>query len=228
MATLYDRSGELDWVGAGVEHLGQVYSHEWTYAETSYNTWTPSTTAKTIISSSSLSNKPVIDLATYEYALRWKFETEPVYDGSEVTTALVVRCVMQIWQLIFKRANSFANIAAKNHAGNACTTLTTAALLDYWNNNSAHTYTWSASYGIYMGATAATFSNSSTNTPTLTIKTPSVSARCSTTYFSTTNAEHVDKSNSKIKVTGDLYRYKPRGILMNQYDEICDLYDNGI
>ena len=224
-AEYYDRSGALDFIGAEIENLGEIYSAEYTLAETSFATWSPSTTAATIISSKNLTTKPVLDMVNYEYALRWKFTFSPVYDGTETNTARVVKCVMNFYQLIQKRANSLANIGAKNYAGNACATLTSAAILEYWNNNSSHTYTWSASYGIYAAATAATFSNGTSNTPTLTIKTPSVSARCSTTYLSTSNAGKLDQSESVITLVGEFFRYKPTGILWNEYNELCDLYN---
>lgn len=225
-ARYHERSGALDFIGAEIEKLSEVYNQTTTLRNTAFHGWEPSTTATTIIASSNLTNKPSLDLVNYEYALRWKFIFLPVYSASAVNKARTVKTVMNIWQLISKRANSLANIAAKNHAGNVCATLTSAAILEYWNAAAtpAHTYTWSASYGVYAAATAATFSNSTTNTPTLTIKTPSVSARCSATYQSTANMGCLDEDESTVQVIGEFYRYKPRGIMLNEYDELCEIY----
>lgn len=224
-ARFYDRSGPLDFIGAEIEHIQDIYDQTVTLADTDFATWTPSTTAATIRATENLTYKPVLAMNTYEYALRWKFFFNPVYDGNETNKARTVKTVMNLWQLISKRANSLANIGARNHAGNVCATLTSAAILDYYNSSSSHTYTWSASYGVYCAATAATFSSSTSATPTLTIKTPAVSARCSTTYLSTANAACIDQENSTIRIIGEFYRYKPRGILLSEYDELCELYN---
>lgn len=222
----YDRNGPLDFLGAEIEFMQEVYDTTTKLEDTDFATWTPSTTATTIKTTENLTYKPVLNLAQYEYALRWKFLFDPVYNGSQTNKARTVKTVMNLWQLISKRANSLANIGTKNHAGNVCATLTSAAILDYYNSSSTHTYTWSASYGVYCAATAATFSNSTSNTPTLTIKTPAVSARCSTTYLSTANAACIDQTDSTFRIIGELYRYKPMGILLREYDELCDLYNN--
>lgn len=224
IATFYDGDADFAWLGKNVESLGEVYTISYALADTSFHGWTPSTTAKTIITSKSVSPTVVLDMTNYEYAIRWKFDCVFAYDGSETNTARTLRSISDAWQLIQRRANSLANVLADNPAGNACVTLSTNAWMEYWSDKSAHTYTWSSSYGIYQGLTAATFSNSTSLTPTLTIKTPAVSARCSNTYFSTANAGHVDQDETTIKIKGYLYRYKPGGILYSLYRSIDALY----
>ena len=61
--------------------------------------------------------------------------------------------------------------------------------------------------------TAGTLSSTSSLTPTLTIKTPVLSARCSTSYFSTAQAAKVDQENTTVKMNGYLYRVR-RGTSM--------------
>ena len=223
-AEFYAEDAELGWLGKKVESLGEIYSISYLLKNTSFNGWTPSTTAKTIVSSKNVSPTVALDMANYEYAIRWKFDCDYVYDGSETDVARTLRTIADAWQLIQRRANSLANVQADNPAGNACATLATNPLMEYWSDKGSHTYTWAASYGIYPGMTAAAFSNSTSLTPTLTIKTPTVSARCSNTYFSTANAGHVDQDETTIKIKGYLYRYKPQGILCNLYRLIDALY----
>lgn len=217
----------LSWLGKNVEVVnGSLYSKDYTLNNTDFKTWEPSTTAATIIASETLSPTVTLDLVNYEYALRWKFEFLPTYDGTQTNKARVVKCVADQWQVIQKRANSLANISAENPVGNSCVTLTSAAILEYYNSSSSHTYTWSASYGVYPALVAATFSNSTSDTPKLTIKAPSVSARCSTTYLSTANAGKIVQASSSVKIRGYLYRYKRGGIMYNEYLNLCNLYAN--
>ena len=220
--------GPLSWLGQEAE-LVQTYAKETTaLSDTSYNGWTPSTTAKTIKSGASLT-AVAIDLEQYDYILRWQFFCEPVYNGSETNTARMVKTAQEMYQAIIRRPNSLANIAALNDAGNACQTINTPSLMEYWNNNSAHTYTWSASYGIYAAATAATFASSTALQTNLTPKRPSISARCSTTYFSTGNAGKVTQASTYLYTQGWLYRIrKGKSLGYNQYRNVCGLFNDGL
>lgn len=137
----------LGWLGNNVELISNVYTKDYTLDDTDFATWTPSTTGVTIIASETLSPTVALDLANYEYALRWQYDFIPTYDGTQTNKARTVRCIADLWQLIIKRANSLTNISAETAAGNACVTLTSGAILDYYNSSSSHTYTWSASYG---------------------------------------------------------------------------------
>ena len=220
--------GPLSWLGQEAELVATFAKETTALSATSYNGWTPSTTAKTIKSGASLT-AIAIDLEQYDYLLRWQFYCEPVYNGSEVNTARMVKTAQEIYQGIFRRPNSLANIATLNDAGNACQTINTPSLMEYWNNNSAHTYTWSASYGIYAAATAATFASSTALQTNLTPKRPSISARCSTTYFSTGNAGKVTQASTYLYTQGWLYRIKKsKSLGYNQYMNVCSLFNDGI
>lgn len=223
-ATFYDADADFAWLGGYVEYLGEVYSVETALKDTSFNGWSPSTTAKTIVSSKSVSPTVSINLEQYEYAIRWKFDCPMQYSASATNKLRVVRCLADSWQLVMRRANSFVNITANNLAGNACATLLTNGLMDYYNSSGSHTYTWSVSYGIYPALTAATFANATNLQTTMTIKTPSVSARCSNSYINTTNMGYVDQTNTSFKIKGYLYRYKPQGIMCKLYQYVDRLY----
>ena len=221
--------GPLSWLGQEAELVATFAKETTALSATSYNGWTPSTTAKTIKSGASLT-AVAIDLEQYDYLLRWQFFCEPVYNGSETNTARMVKTAQEMYQGIFRRPNSLANIGTLTEAGNACQTINTPSLMEYWNNNSSHTYTWSASYGIYAAATAATFASSTALQTNLTPKRPSISARCSTTYFSTGNAGKVTQASTYLYTQGWLYRIKKgKSLGYNQYTvNVCSLFNDGI
>ena len=197
-----------NWMGSQAEFVSTVYpTAEFTLKSTSFNGWTPSTTAKTIKSGVNGSTF-VADMTQYEYMILWRCDWNVEYSTGYTDVARTIKGASIICQLILRRPNSLANIASENYAGNACVTYRTSPIMEYWNNNGSHTYTWGASYGIYPSATAATFSNSTSDNPTVTTKTPAWSARCSTTYFSTGNAGKVDQDKSKFRMKGELYRFK--------------------
>ena len=217
----------LSWLGQEAE-LVETYAKESTLlSSTSFNGWTPSTTAKTIKSGASLT-AVAIDLEQYDYILRWQFYCEPVYSGSETNTARMVKTAQEMYQGIFRRPNSLANIGTLTDAGNACQTINTPSLMEYWNNNSSHTYTWSASYGIYAAETAATFGSSTNLQTNLTPKRPSISARCSTTYQSTGNMGKITQASTYLYTRGWLYRIrKDKSLGYNQYRNVCGLFNDG-
>ena len=215
-----------NWICAGAEFISEVYApHEFALKDTSFNGWTPSTTAKTIKATTNVTTF-VADFTQYEYMLKWLCEGSIVYDTGYTDVARTIRVSSVICQVLLRRPNSLANIASSNYAGNACITYRTSPLMEYWNDKGSHTYTWGASYGIYPAAAAATFSNSTATNPTVTVKTPTWSARCSGTYFSTTNAGKVNQTNSTFRMKGDLYRMKIGSPERHIEEELVNLFNN--
>lgn len=223
----HDRTIPYDFLGVEPEFVKSLYSEDYVLKNTLYNGWTPSTTAKTIVASETLQDTYAGDLENYEYYLRWKFDADIKYASGTTMKYTTVREFMELWQVLAKRPSSRANIEATNFNGNNCSTFYTAGFTDYYDKNGSRTYTWSASYGIYIGATAATFSNSTTDAPTITIKTPAINARCSTTYFSTARAADVDQDNSTMKLTGEMYRVKKdTSPSRRMYDYLVYIFNN--
>lgn len=215
-----------DWHGEDAEFVSEVYApHEFALEDTSFNGWTPSTSTKAIKATLTAGTFSA-DLSQYEYMLKWLCEADAVYAEGTATKARFERMAMVICQIILRRPNSLANIEAENYAGNACVAARSSALMEYYNASSSHTYTWSASYGIYSAATAATFNSATSLTPTVTVKTPAWNARCSTTYFSTTVANAVDQANSKFRMKCDLYRFKVGSPERTITNELVDLFNN--
>ena len=227
IGTLYDMSNSMSWMGKDVELLdANVYTKSDTLANTDFATWTPSTTAKTIVAATSPKTFAA-DLANYSYYLVWECKCDMDYTGQSPTLKahlLFSRCY--IVQEITKRPSTFANVQSNTFDGNNCTSLYASNFLRYYGTTTGSiTYSWSASYGIYFGASAATFSNSTSNTPTVTIKSPTLSARCSTTYFSTGNAAKVNQSKSTWSMTGKLYRVETKGTVRNILEHVSGLVE---
>ena len=227
-AQFYDRDIPYDFLGVEAELVNDsLYTASYTLNNTLYNGWTPSTTAKAIVASATLSPTYSGNLGTYEYYLRWRFDSDIRYKSGTTMKYVTVRNFLDLWQVLAKRPSSRANIASTNFNGNNCSTYFTAGFTDYYDKNGSSTYTWSASYGFYIAATAATFSSSTSDTPTITIKTPTINARCSTTYFTTARAADVDQANSKVKVTGEMWRVKKESSPSRRmYDYLVDIYNN--
>lgn len=206
--------------------MQEVYNAEIALADTTFPSWTASTTAKAV-KATVTAGTFAADLVNYEYLLRWRYSFEAQYNSGATLKVMPWKECAELWQVIMKRPNSLANIGADNFNGNACITYFSAPLLVYYNSSGSLTYTFLASYGIYPSVTAATFSNATSNTPTVTIKTPTINARCSTTYFATARKAEIDTA-SVCYLKGELYRIKKGGAARSMYDNLIDIYNNGV
>ena len=217
-----------DWRGDGTETVNDAfYTDTILLKNTNFATWEPSKTASTIVATSNVGTFSA-DLANYEYLIRWQCQFDAAYLEGATLKNIPYRIVMEIWQAIFKRPNSLTNIQNEVYNGNTCLTLGTIPITDYYTSSGARSYAFSASYGIYAAATAATFSNSTSNTPTVTVKAPTWSARCSDTYMTVARAADLDQENSTLKRKCLIYRMKPGATERAMYGSLVNLYNNPI
>lgn len=223
-AQFYDMDGVMAWLGKDAElYLDNFYTKEFSLSETLYNGWTPSTTAKDIIASVTAGTFSAANMSDYEYYIVWESGLDPVYTGSPTLKALTQLSRAYQVQEIFRRPSSWANIGADTFNGNACATVFGSSFLRYYGTTTGtSTYTWATSNGFYFTLTAATFSNSTAESPTVTVNTPKLSAKCSTTYLSTTNAGLIDQTATLGFITCKIYRVKRNGILRGIYEGTVD------
>lgn len=219
-ATFYD----YDFRGKMPEFVEIVYENEVALEDTDFATWTPSTTAKTIVTTKNATTY-VADMTNYEYILKWETTFTPVYNEGATLKAQVIWEGADQYQMICKRPNSLVNIEAMNFNANTCNTYFTVPMLRYYNTAGTSTYTHSISYGIYPGLTASTFSSSTSNTPTITIKTPTINARCNASYFAVARAPELNQAESTFKTVGKLYRIEIAGAVREMYTDFFERYN---
>lgn len=224
----YDRTIPLDWMGIEPEFVQTIYDKQHVLADTEYATWTPSTTALVIVASETLSQTYAANMNDYAYLIRWQFEADVKHLSDQTMKAIPIREIQQIIQTICDRPSSMPNIESEIFNGNVCTTTLTLPWMRYYNTSGALTYTWSASYGFYSAAVAATFSSNTSRTPSITFKTPSISARCSSTYFATARGAYVDQDNTKLRLIGDLFRVKKGTFVGSMYKDVVDIINHSI
>ena len=189
-------------------------------SQTGFDTWTPSTTAAIIKASETYSF--IADFTKYEYLLKWETTFKPVLIEGATTKAQIIYEAADQYQFINKRPSTIANIQADNFNGNLCSTYFTTPFLRYYNTSGTNTFTYSISYGIYPSIVGATFSNSTSNTPTITAKSPNIYARCYAAYFATDRAAELDKDLSTVQVVGRLYRIEKQGAVASMYKDFLD------
>ena len=219
-------NGSYIWsfLGDDAEFMEKVCDQEIALEDTSFPTWAASTTAAAILATANVKTF-VADMMNYEYLIRWRVRFDAAYNDGATLKAIPYKELIEAYQAIFRRPNSLATIASDSFVGNSCVTLYTAPLNVYYNTNGALAYTFSVSYGIYGAVAAATFSSSTAASPTVTIKRPTLNARCSSTYFATGRKSEIDTENSKFHIVGELYRVKVGSALRKIYEGLVDLYN---
>ena len=199
----------FDWLGKNPYDMGEIYSLSTTLANTNYASWTPSTTAAAMVSSVTLTDKVVMDLANYDYVIVWTSDCQIAYKSTwSASKGSPLRSTCLYSQAIFRRPATFDNANAGIFNYNAVQQNSYQVYWNYyWSSATAKTLGYTTYSPAYISSvTAATFSSTSAESPTVTIKTPVLSARCSTTYFTTANAGKIDQDNTTVKMKGRLYR----------------------
>lgn len=227
----YSMDGSLDWMGPDAELIGQIYANDMTLADTDFVGWAASTTAKTIKATITVAPTYTASQTTvYSYIVEWLTDINVAYDGTEDNKARLERYFGVQYQDIHRRPYGFVNFESMTDSYNYCTTLLSGGTYTIYRNTSG-TETWTSglSYGLYSSLTAASFSSTTSTSPTLTFKTPVLSARCSTTYWKVANAGKVDVSKTTIRIRANLYRRPAKfSNMRNMYRVGVNLYDNPI
>ena len=225
-----DGTYDYTWMGDHATLINSnFYNVEIALKDTEYASWTPGTSATAIVATSALSDKQfTADVANYEYMIEWLWCCDAAYPTGQTYKLCMDRTYGAAYQIVHRRPYGLANFADKNFAYNYCTTLYTASGYNiYWKSDGTHSWT-TTMYGFYVsGLNAATLSSTDADSITVTPKTPTVSARCHSSYFSTTRAGQVDQENSTIKIVGNIYRVDAGTCaLRNMYGKAVDLYSN--
>lgn len=224
-AEFFDKN-DLSWLGYETELVKTVSPITTKLKDTDFNSWTPSTTAKVILASVNAGTYTATDMETYNYIHVWDMKIPVVYTGSPTDKARPLLSVGCLVQTVFRRPGSWATIQSETFNTNVTGQTNLTSFLRYWNSPTSGsptlTYTWSASYGFYYTQTASAISSTSVASPTITLKTPTVTARCSTTYMSTANAALIDKDNTVVSISCKVYRVRADSYTMGFYRHIID------
>ena len=215
------------WQGAHAEFVSQFYTWSGKLSDTTYASWTPSTSAGSILATVTCPTF-VADMTKYEYLIEWLWYVQMAYPDGQTYKACTDRNFGTMYQVIMRRPYGLDNFASQNWAYNYCTNdYTGSGYCFYWTTGGANSWTTSQ-YGVYVSAlTAGALSSTSSNTPTITPKRPVVSAKCHSSYFSTTRAGQVDTEKTTIKIVGNLYRMDINtSNLHYQWAKAINMYNN--
>ena len=221
----YDMSGSLAWLGANATLIKTLTLPDVKLSNTSFASWTPSTTATDIQASRNAGTFTATNAANYDYYILWESVIKFEYSSGTVDKAKPLYLSAIHIQGIIRRPSSYPNIQAQSYNNTINASVFTAGnfLRYYGSTQGTLSYTWSTSYGMYGTITAATVSSTTATSPTITCNSPKITARCSTTYMSTSNAALIDQTNTVIKQKCKVYRVEKSSFLQGCYEQVVRL-----
>lgn len=213
----------------GLQYIDSLYSDEIALEDTDYATWTPSTSATPIIAAGAVCAKTftATNVNLNDYYSRFLVEINVEYTNTTVAKGRFLRAIADNWYVITKRPSNLTNMNSGTFNAVVIEAVSNMWGVYYWSSTSATTYTWAQSYGIYTGNAAPT-SSGNVNSPVITVKNPVINARCSTTYFATSQAALVDQEKSTIKFKHELYKALSPYNRQKSYLSMVDIWANGL
>ena len=107
-------------------------------ADTSYNTWTPSTTAKTILATADLGTFTAANIDKYDYFVRIFGVYNIVYNsGTTQAKAQLLRVAFENWNSIARRPSNLTNLQNGKRDTAVAESITTLWVLHYTTSASA-------------------------------------------------------------------------------------------
>lgn len=215
---------KYDFRGKDLEFVQNLGSVSWTLNDTTYSTWTPTTDKATTIKATTNLTTFSASMANYDYIVYWQGSIKTAYLDGSVNTALFLGQYQTMYSCLYKRPSNYTNLIANTYNGNTVNN-ESYYVSDYYNGSSARSFAANSSYGFYMAIQSPSYSSNTSNTPTVTVKTPTIATRCSTSYFSTDNAALIDTTNTKINMVAKLYRTpKACSHFSYAYKDVIDFY----
>ena len=213
--------------GGGLVHLATLPTIEIAFEDTAFNGWTPSTTAKAILPTQTAGTFVASNVDDYDYYVRQRTYVDVNYiEGTATAKGMFKLCLGENWNAITRRSGTASTLNAGTFNANVSESVATTYLLKYYNTSWTALYT--SAYGIYPSNTAQTLSSTSATSPTVTVKTNVINAKCQSTYFSTTMAEKVDQANTFIKIAIDIYRAESGYMRKTIYHSLADMWLHGL
>jgi hypothetical protein len=217
-----DGGGSSDtwaWYGTDAE-LIDTTTQTVALKDTSFATWTPSTTSTMIYTLPT--NSISTNFSDYDYVCVGEFVFDPVYE-SGTTLQTITKQIETRWEV---RSIVPSNVASwdsetYNTQDNSCNF--TYPRIFYINSSGTSQIYNGSSYGLYVG-----WGNGTSSGMNSFQKTPSVYARCYSNFFTTTVAAAVDQTNSKFKISFSVYRIPASKSVARSVTAITmDMYQNG-
>ena len=219
--------GPWNWRGDNATIIDQLGSATVNLDDTDFPTWTPSTSAHVLQAAATLTTFSA-NMADYEYAVRCLFDAHYEYDPGTTMQAAVTKTTAIYYIFMYRYPTNLTTITSGNWNTFKYTSYSVEGI-EYYTTAGVQAWYTSMSGGVYCSALpTVTPSSTTSDTPTITVKTPKISVVCHNSYFSPTSAGAIDEENSWYRYRFDLYRMDKGTLYNGMWQELSDLYDGNL
>ena len=211
--------GAYAWFGDGAEKVATVINKAVNLSsDTSYDSWTASTSNTTIKAASSTPDYTLTDASgDYDYCFLTRWFCQPVYlAGTTLTTTAYRFCAYHAYAVYgFPDKSTISAMVAGSPIGSLTNTYNSSSSTFmhgyYYYNNAGNLTSYTTPYGPMFVTGGGQYSSSASNGKiTMSIELPAIMARCNSSRFATSMKTKVDSANTYMYITTDLIRC-PRG-----------------
>ena len=190
------------WMGRNPVKVTTLPVENLSFADLGLDSWTYSTTATTLRSAEDYTTTTACDLANYDYitvtSVKVHYEYDSSWTGTVAPTDFVYWYAIATYRYILGYSAAMSGTPDYN---GATSTMSEYRLL---TRNSKY---GSYAYGLYSSTSpGVTISSTSSTTPTVTWKKPSISAKGSSAYFPEAAYNNLDFDNSYYELTTEIWR----------------------
>lgn len=207
--------GEYAWLGNSAEKVGTVVNKTINLKnDTTYDSWTASTSSTTIKEASSSNDYSFTAvLGDYDYCLVTRAFVQPVYLAGTTLKYTIFRTAQYYLYYVYGYGTStvIGDHQADKTSAYSYFSLGSGMQLEYYYNNVGSLLSRAVQEGpIYCSGNPTYGITMSGYNATVTYKMPALNAKCNANRFSTSNKTNVDSAATNMSYTVDLYRV-PRG-----------------
>lgn len=221
-------SGPYSWTGSNdAQYVDKIYDWIGTLDDTTYPSWTPSTTAKTILATTSgVASFTIPDRTKESYYLvaRWGMNFE--YNSGTTMTYAPVRFVCFSLQAYYQYPSNYSQYLSGEYTAYSNTTLLNGYYLVYYNSSGTLTGATNAYGPAYVTSAPSWTTAISGNSVTVTLNRLALFARCNTSYFTTDRAADIDTANSTIRCRYDILKGPAENFYNGRYRKIADILND--
>ena len=213
--------------GGGLVLVADFAKMTYKFSDTNYATWTPSTTAATMLATQTVGTFTATDIDKNDYFIRTRCAINVKYkSGTSTAKGMFAMTVFENWYAYTRRPSTYAMLNAGTRNSNLFESVSNTWVSKYYNTS--WTIIYSSSYGIYPANQAPASSSATATSPTVTVKTPVITAKCQATYFSTGMAANVDQDASTVVFKSYAYRADGGYRRNDIYESMIDMWANGL
>lgn len=202
--------------GLNPQHIQTVTMTHNLSADTSYNSTTPTTSAKTILTGTQFRETiGPVDMANYDHVLFLDIVTPHKYTETPSVSHMIA-VGSKIVYFIGRRYNSNATSAKQG----VMLTLGAAPIAYYANASQTKYIASTAVYGIGYTANNPALASSSADSTNLFVYSPSITVRTHSTYMNANAWQYIDAEATNTYVRFQLFRVDKMGICSGSFDMV--------